>query len=125
MRGKANQLATILSMAFLAMAAPAWAQSAGKIELEASEAATRFIGGPIFSSDGKEVGELVDLSVGDDGRVNKLRIRTAAPLGFGARIVEVPGNGFRVRRSTIVLEFPANAIDAMPTVRANAESDEK
>jgi PRC-barrel domain len=101
------------------------AQSAGKIELEASEAAARFIGGPIFSSDGKEIGSLLDFSIGEDGRIDKIRIGTAAPLGFGIRIVELPGNAFRVRRSIMVLDFPSSAIDTLPTVRGNAESDEK
>jgi hypothetical protein len=78
------------------------------------------VGGPVFSADGIEVGELVDLSMTNDGRVNAIRITTAAMLRLGSRVVEVPDGTFMILRGAVVLDLPAESIEALPNAPLEA-----
>jgi hypothetical protein len=58
----------------------------------------------------------------DDGRINAIRITTAAMLGLGSRVVEVPDGTFMILRGAVVLDFPAESIEACPTRRWRQKS---
>ena len=61
------------------------AQTPGKVDAEIVELAAQLLGASVLA-EGKEVGKLADISIGDDGRIDKIRISTAAKLGLGVRI---------------------------------------
>jgi len=114
--GAARPCLFIAFLMLVASGAVAGAQTPGKIDLEATELAAELIGAPVFSSDGHEIGVLADLSMSDDGRVDKLRVTTAAALGFGSRAVEIREGGFTLLRGAVVLDLPAELIGSLPSM---------
>lgn len=98
-------------------------QTPGKVDAEVVELAVRLIGAPVLA-EGREVGKLADISITDEGRVDKIRISTGARLGFGARIVEIGAGSFKIRRNAVVLDIPPDALDALPTADARSEGQE-
>jgi hypothetical protein len=97
--------------------ATSWSQTPGKVDAEVAELAVRLIGAPVLA-EGKEVGKLADISITDEGRVDKIRISTGAKLGFGTRIVEIRAGSFKIRRNAVVLDIPPDVLDALPTADA-------
>jgi len=83
----------------------------------------RLIGAPVFAADGIKVGQVVDVSTTDDGRIDKVRITTPSPLGLGERTVEIPPTAFVVRGRVVVLDLSAGEVDAFPSV--STEEDRK
>jgi sporulation protein YlmC with PRC-barrel domain len=99
---------------FLLLAPVAHAQTPGKVDLEAVEAMAELLGAPVFASDGTEVGEVADLLVDEEGQIARLRMKTGALLGIGMRTIEIPGGAFVVLRGAVVLELPAESVEALP-----------
>jgi hypothetical protein len=56
-----------------------------------------------------------DASIDGEGRIDKIRVTTAAPLGFGERIVEIPAPAFTQLRDALVLDLTAEEVDAFPS----------
>ena len=100
--------------AFLLLAPVAHAQMPGKVDLEAAEVTAELLGAPVFASDGTEVGEVADLLVDEEGQIVRLRMKTGALLGIGTRTIEIPGGVFIVLRGAVVLELPAESVEALP-----------
>lgn len=111
---KLGRTLVALLLVIYATSAVSRAQAPGKLDLEAAELAAELIGGLVFSADGREIGELTDVSIADNGRVTKIRITTAAALGLGPRILEFPGGTFVMLRGAVVLDLPAEAIESLP-----------
>ena len=83
----------------------------------------KLIGAPVFAADGVKVGQVVDVSTTDDGRIDKVRITTASPLGFGERTVEIPPTAFVVRGRVVVLDLSAGEVDAFPSVSTEEDRE--
>src|SRR5262245_11634840 len=82
-----------------------WAQTPGKLELEAAERTiVSLLGATVFAGDA-EIGFVAYVSLDDKGTINAIRVRTGSPLGFGERIVEIPASAFTIFRGTVVLEL--------------------
>jgi len=59
--------------------------------LDAAQLVARFaqlIGTRVFAGS-EEIGVVSDVSLNEQGQIDKIRVRTASPLGFGERIVEI------------------------------------
>jgi hypothetical protein len=110
------------SIAFLVIAAALGVGGNGN--LQATEMAAELIGAPVFAADGPEVGTVVDVSFDDDGQPQRLRMRTAAHLGLGERMIDVPKDAFITLRGAAVLEVPADLVQELPDA-AGLSSDEK
>lgn len=106
---------TVMLVVCLVSAVASIAQAPGKIDEEAAEWALGLIGASVFA-DGRDVGKVADLSITEDGRIDKIRVSTGALLGFGARTVGIPKGGYTLLRDAVVLEFPASALETFPTV---------
>jgi PRC-barrel domain protein len=115
-------LAVVLA-GVLALAPLCRAQVPGKVDLEAAEAAAELIGAPVLAIDGTEVGKVADVLFDDDGQAARLRMDAASHLGLGTRRVEIPRGAFTLLRGTVVLELPAEAVQALPELAGG--SDEK
>lgn len=105
-----------LIAAVLMLSLAAAAQTPGKLDLEAAELAAELIGRPVHSADGVEVGTVNDLSFDDQGQPDRLRIDISRHLGFGSRTVEVPPGAFMTLRGAVVLDLPADGVQALPEV---------
>jgi hypothetical protein len=82
------------------------------------------MGAPVFASDGVEVGEVADFSTDEGGRVNAIKLRTGQRLGFGAKTVVMQQGMFIVLRGAVVLDFPAEALEALPDTDASPRLDD-
>jgi sporulation protein YlmC with PRC-barrel domain len=123
MRVYTPQALPLAIAAFLSLAPVCHSQMPGKVDLEAAEAAAGLIGAPVFAIDGTEVGNVADVLFDDEGRPRRLRLDTAAHLGLGTRRVELPQGAFTALRGKVVLELPAEAVQALPEY--SDASDEK
>ena len=91
------ELATMLAIVFGA-ATTIHAQGPGKVDLEAAEWEIAQLIGTTVSAGGEEIGVVSDVSIGAEGRIDKIRVRTPSPLGLGGRIVEIPVPAFTILR---------------------------
>lgn len=96
----------------LSVAAVANAEEPGKVDLEAAAMVAELIGAPVLAKDGMEVGQVADISLDDELQPKRLRMTTAAVLGFGARTLEIPKGAFMPVRGAVILDVPAEAISA-------------
>ena len=120
---RAHALYALAVATFLSLTSLCHAQMPGKVNLEAAEAAAGLIGAPVFAIDGTEVGKVADVLFNEEGHATRLRLDAASHLGLGTRRVEVPQGAFMMARGRVVLELPADTVQALPEV-ANA-NDEK
>jgi sporulation protein YlmC with PRC-barrel domain len=90
------------------------AEAPGKIDLQAAEMTADLIGAPVYSTDGSAVGEVADIFFNEENEPTGLKMKAAAHLGLGARIINVPKGAFIVLRGAVVLEMPAGAVPALP-----------
>src|SRR5215475_4969473 len=90
------------------------AQAHGTIEIEAAEMTADLIGAPVFSTDGSAIGEVADISFNEENEPTGLKMKAAAHLGFGTRIINVPKGAFIVLGGSVVLQMPADAVPALP-----------
>ena len=100
------QLAALLAVACLVQALPAQAVTSNDVIQE-------IIGAPVYASDGHEVGEVVDVSVSDDGEIDAVRVMTGAFLGFGERVLALSKGNFTVLRGAVVLDLPAEVLETL------------
>jgi hypothetical protein len=107
-------LRTVLAVAALGTAASGLAQAPGKVDLETAELVAELIGAPVYAADGPQVGEVTDIAIDSAGQPDKLRFATAAALGLGPRMVEVPQGGFMLLRGAVVLDMPAEVVQSLP-----------
>ena len=77
------------------------------------------IGAPVYASDGHEVGEVVDVSMSGGGEVDAIRIKTGTFLGLGERLLVLSKGNFMVLRGAVVLDVPAEAVEALSPPRSN------
>ena len=103
-----------LAILLSASTASARAEAPGKIDLEAAEIIAELTGAPVLASDGTGVGEVADITFDEAAQPATLRIRTAAHLGLGTRIVEIPRHAFLAVRGAVVLDLPVEAVQALP-----------
>jgi sporulation protein YlmC with PRC-barrel domain len=98
--------ATLVACLCLAQTLPVYAVTIDEMEQE-------IIGAPVYASDGHEVGEVVDVSVSDDGEIDAVRVKTGAFLGFGEHVLALSKDDFTVLRGAVVLDLPAEAIETL------------
>ena len=111
----------LLAIFLVLCASGAWAQDAGKIELESAELAAELVGRPVFAIDGPEVGTVVDLQLDESGLPKKLRMTTGQQLGLGQRTFDVPSEAFMALRGAVVLDVPANEVAFLPEAQDGEE----
>jgi sporulation protein YlmC with PRC-barrel domain len=102
----------LLVALFLSAAVVGRAEEPGKVDLEAAEMVAELIGAPVLANDGTEVGEVADILFDDELQPQRLRMTTAAILGFGVRTLEIPKGAFMPVRGAVMLRVPAEAVSA-------------
>lgn len=75
------------------------------------------IGLNVYSSDGTRVGEVRSVATGPNGDIVALHIRTGGFLGFGGRIVAVPGGKFIKSGQSIRLDLDSDQVSDLPQVK--------
>jgi sporulation protein YlmC with PRC-barrel domain len=124
--GKPRRVALMLATAMsVTMSVPTAirAEASGKIDMEAAEMAADLIGAPVFATDGSEVGEVADVFFNEENEPTGLKMKTAAHLGLGTRVIKVPKGAFVVLRGAVVLELPTDAVQTLPDLSEPSDND--
>jgi sporulation protein YlmC with PRC-barrel domain len=99
----------LLIALFLSAPVVGRAEEPGKVDLEAAEMVAELIGAPVLAKDGTEVGQVADISFDHKLQPQRLRMTTAAALGFGVRTLDIPKGAFMSVRGVVILRVPAEA----------------
>jgi hypothetical protein len=91
------------------------AQSPGISEDQGTAAIhTEMLGAPVFAADGVLIGHVKDISYDEDDQPKRIRMTSASALGLGTRMLEIPPGLFTVLRGAVVVDLPAEAVQALP-----------
>lgn len=71
-------------------------------------------GMPTFSADGKNLGEVVEVVRGPDGKVQSVHIDAGRFLGIGNRTITIDANRFEQLVDRIRLRLDADAVRSSP-----------
>jgi hypothetical protein len=113
MGGSLARLAFLLFV--LAFSGAGQAQTPGRSgDQDAAAIHTEMLGAPVFSADGVLIGDVRDISYDEQDQPKKIRMTSASTLGLGTRMLEIPAGLFTVLRGAVVVDLPAEAVQALP-----------
>jgi Golgi apparatus protein 1 len=72
---------------------------------------------PAFSSDGRSLGDVVEVIRGPDGKIEALHIEVGGFLGIGDRTVRIDADTFEEQSDRILLKLPGDAVRSLPEVK--------
>src|SRR5262245_585565 len=99
----------------LGFGAIAHAQTPGTGQDKDSQAIhTEMLGAPVFAADGVLIGHVGDISYDEEDQPKRIRMTSASALGLGSRMLEIPAGLFTVLRGAVVVDLPAEAVQALP-----------
>ena len=74
-------------------------------------------GMPAYSADGKNLGDVVDVTRGPDGKVQSVQIEVGRFLGVGGKVVTIDANTIEQLADRINLRMTGDSIRAMPDAK--------
>jgi hypothetical protein len=99
----------LLGAAPVCLAQPPEAGDAGAAAIH-----TEMLGAPVFAADGVLIGQVADISYDEEDQPRRIRMSSASVLGLGTRTLEIPSGLFTVVRGAVVVDLPAEAVQALP-----------
>ena len=91
------------------------------VAVHAQTSGSRIVGLPVFSADGLRIGQVIDVTLSVNRRIEQIRVVAASPLGFGERTVAIPQPAFIIRGGRIVLaDLSADDVQALPNAPAES-----
>jgi hypothetical protein len=81
---------------------------------QALQGAGSLRGVPAYSSDGKNLGNVVDIVRGPDGKVQSVKVEVGRFLGVGARVVTINANTIEQLADRINLRLTGDAVRSLP-----------
>jgi sporulation protein YlmC with PRC-barrel domain len=102
-----------LIFSLLLLAGQSWMVVPSARAMTQEDVVRELINAPVYSADGHEVGAVADIELDRDNLFSALLMKTSSTLGFGERIVRVPGSAFIALRGSVVLDLPAQSMDAL------------
>jgi len=75
---------------------------------------TEMLGAPVYAADGVLIGQVNDIAYDEEDQPKRIRMTSASVLGLGARTLEIPAGLFTVVRGAVVIDLPAEAVQALP-----------
>ena len=72
---------------------------------------------PAYSADGKNLGNVVEVVRGPDGKVQAVHIEVGRFLGIGDRVVTIEGNAFEQLADRIKLRLSGDAVHSLPEAK--------
>jgi hypothetical protein len=86
-----------------------------KTFMTTADEAKAWIGGPVFSADGKKVGEVIEIKRGPDNKVTEVSIDTGTFLGMGAAQYRVTSEQIKeVMPAGLVLTLKESEVKSLP-----------
>src|SRR6185503_6392392 len=74
---------------------------------------SELIGAKVFAADGREVGEVMAISIGRGDEVTEIRMTTGSPMGIGPRTVVLPLRGITLLRGAVVVDLSSSEVDML------------
>ena len=71
-------------------------------------------GRPVVSEDGKEVGHVVEVNKGPDGKIHSIEIHIGRWLGLGDRVVKIDADKFEQLAEQVKLRLRGEEVQSMP-----------
>jgi beta-glucanase (GH16 family) len=81
-----------------------------------SEQANNWVGKPVYSSDGKNVGEIAAFARGTDNKVSEMHADIGGFLGFGTTRVRVMSARFKLAGDRVTIDMTAEQAKDLPRV---------
>src|SRR5262249_963336 len=81
---------------------------------QALQGAVSLRGVPAYSSDGKNLGNVVDIVRGPDGKVQSVKVEVGRFLGVGGRVVTINANAIEQLADRINLRLTGDAVRSLP-----------
>ena len=72
------------------------------------------VGASVVATDGSKVGSVSGISRNVDGHIERIRVITAAQLGFGERTVIIRHTAFTIEESRVRLRLSAAEVNSLP-----------
>ena len=79
-------------------------------------------GMPVFSSDGKDLGQVVQVERGPDGKIQSVQIQTGRLLGLGEKTITVDGSKLEQLQDRIRLLMSGDQVRSLPDVKAQGST---
>jgi PRC-barrel domain len=74
------------------------------------------VGTAVFGSDGQKVGEIKGVKADPGGKVEEIHVKTGGVLGFGGKVVVVPGGKISKGGQTVQIAMTADEIGKLPAM---------
>jgi sporulation protein YlmC with PRC-barrel domain len=71
----------------------------------------------VFSSDGKDVGQVVEAVRGPDGKIQSVQIQIGRLLGIGDKVVAIDADKLQEMRDRIMLKLNADQVRSQPEAK--------
>lgn len=78
------------------------------------------VGRDAYSQDQTLVGQVERVEKAPDGRIIAIFLKTGGFLGFGARLVTVPEDKFRMRGQNVQLQLTSEEVQKLPEVKGSS-----
>jgi len=85
---------------------------------EAFQGLAALRGRPVFSSDGKELGQVVEVNKDPDGKINSIDIHVGRWLGLGPKVVRITADKFEHLADQVRLRLRGEEVQSMPDAAA-------
>jgi hypothetical protein len=85
-----------------------------------ADSADASVGMPVFTSDGRKVGEVKDVKSAPDGKASVIHVSTGGFLGFGVKIVEIPAGLCELAGRNVQLGLTYDEVTKLPVVGERA-----
>jgi hypothetical protein len=79
---------------------------------------TAIRGLPVFSSDEKDLGQVVDVVKGPDGKVQSIQIEIGRWLGLGSKVVTINADKFEQLADRIKVQLGVNDVRSLPEAKS-------
>ncbi len=74
------------------------------------------VGAAVFGSDGKKIGEIKGFKADSDGMIEEIHVKTGGILGFGGKVVVVPGGKISKAGQTVQIAMTSDEIGKLPAM---------
>jgi hypothetical protein len=81
---------------------------------QAYQGLTALRGRPVVSSDGKDVGQVVEVNKGPDGKIHSIQVDLGRWLGLGSKVVTINADKFEHLSDRVRLLLHGEEVQSMP-----------